>query len=249
MVFVCPPAWGLPGETAINPLRPHADEARFLTFDPSGTGQSTATRAKEDLTSRGLANDCTGLMLRLKLRPKAVLGHSQGGVVAIRVALNHPELVRKLVLVSATAGDGSDDPWGWRAVLGDRALTGPVQGREEVLQIGRRVWAGSLADPSQSKKVFGPLPDKPWKVSVERFNAMPKDSLGLDLRPKLSHIRAPTLIIHGRRDPVVGQSAAEEMRKGLPNVEVVYFEKSGHFPMLEEPLKFATVLGEFLRRD
>jgi len=248
-VFVCPPAWGLPGEMAINPLRPHADAARFFTFDPSGTGESTATRAKEDLTSRGLANDCTGLLLRLKLRPMAVLGHSHGGLVAMRVALNHPELVRKLVVVSSTPGDGSDDPWAWRALLGDAAPTAPVERREEILKMGHAIWARSLADPSQSKKVFGPLPDKKWKVSIERFNASPKDSQGLDLRPKLPHIRAPTLILHGRKDPVVGEGAAEEMRKALPNGEIVYFEKSGHFPMLEEPLKFATVLGEFLRRD
>ncbi len=249
VVFVCPPAWGLPGEMALSPLRPHGEAARFFTFDPSGTGGSTGTRAKEDLTSRGLANDCTGLLLRLKMRPKAVFGHSHGGVVAMRVALNHPELVRRLVLVSTTAGDGSDEPWGWRKVLGDQGPAGPAVRREEILKVSSLVWRRALADPALAAKLFADLPDKKWKVSVERYNAMPKDAQGMDLRPKLEHIRAPALILHGRKDPIVPDSAAEEMRERMPGAEVVYFEKSGHFPMLEEPSKFQTVLGEFLSRD
>lgn len=248
-VFVCPPSWGMPGEMALNPLRPHAETARFFTFDPSGTGESTGTRAKEDLTSRGLANDCTGLLLRLKMRPKAVLGHSQAGFVALRVALNHPELVRKLVLVSATAGNGTDDPWGWRSALGDAAPSGPVESREKVLQLAKTVWRDSLADPSAAAKLFGPLPDKKWKLSIERFNAVPRETQRADLREKLDHIRAPTLILHGRKDRVIPPSAAEDMRRRLPDAEVVYFEESGHFPMLEEPRKFASVLSEFLGRD
>jgi len=52
-VFVCPSGWGLPGEAGLNLLGAFGDLARFFTFDPSGTGASTALRAKEDLGSRG----------------------------------------------------------------------------------------------------------------------------------------------------------------------------------------------------
>jgi len=47
-VFVCPTGWGLPGEMSLSVVRPYADLARFFTFDPSGTGESTGIRAKED---------------------------------------------------------------------------------------------------------------------------------------------------------------------------------------------------------
>jgi pimeloyl-ACP methyl ester carboxylesterase len=167
----------------------------------------------------------------------------------MRVALNHPELVRKLVLVSATAGDGSDEPWAWRRVLGKDAPQEPATRREDILQVSSLVWRRSLADPAAAAKLFAALPDKKWKVSIDRYNAMPKDAVGMDLRPKLEHLRAPTLILHGRKDPIVPDAAAEQMRERLPNSEVVYFEKSGHFPMLEEASKFQTVLEEFLSRD
>ena len=248
-VFVCPPAWGIPGEMAVNVLRPHGDLARFFTFDPSGTGESTALRAKEDLSSRGVANDVTGMLLRLKVRPAAIFGHSHGGLVALRVALNHPELVRRIVLVSTTAGDGSQDPWGWRRVLGRPLIVGGAPTRDEVLRTSKAIWAGSLADPARAGAIFGALPDKKWLVSVERLAALPKESNGLDLREKLDHIRAPTLILQGAKDPIVPVEAAEVLRQRLVGSELVVFENSGHFPMLEEPTKFRNVVAEFLARD
>lgn len=248
-VFVCPSGWGLPGEMSLNVLRPFEDLARFFTFDPSGTGESTPLRSKEDLGSRGIANDSSGMMLRLKLRPSALLGHSHGGCAALRVAINHPELVRRLVVVATTPGDSSKEPWNWRAVLGDAAPTAPLTTREELLRVVREILVNSIADPARADELFGDLEGKKWQVAVDRFNALPKDGRMLDLRGKMRHIAAPTLIVAGAKDPLVGTPAVDAMRSEIAKSEVVVFERSGHFPMLEEPEKFRVVLEEFLERD
>lgn len=248
-VFVCPSGWGLPGESALNPLRAFSDLARFFTFDPTGTGESTALRSKEDLGSRGVANDSSGMLLRLKLRPTAVLGHSHGGCAALRVAINHSELVRRLIVVSTTPGSSDGEPWNWRAVLGDLAPAAPLTSREDLLGIARRIMTGAVAEPERAREIFGDLEQKKWQVSVERFNGLPKDNRMLDLRGKLRHIQAPTMIIAGARDPIVAMEAAEAIRAEVSKSELVVFEKSGHFPMLEEPEKFRSVLEEFLERD
>jgi len=248
-VFVCPVGWGVPGEMVLNVLRNHAELARFFTFDPSGTGESTALRAKEDLTSRGVANDVSGMLLRLKLRPAAVFGHSHGGAVALRVAIAHQELVRRLVVVSTSPGGLAEGPWNWTRVLGDLAPREPVKTREEFLRIARRLFVNSLAEPQRANEAFGGAVVKDWVVSVERFNAMEKEFKVYDLRGKMRHIQAPTLIVAGKRDPVVPVEAAEAIRAEIPKSELVVFEKSGHYPMLEEPQKFKSVLAEFMRRD
>ena len=248
-VFVCPSGWGLPGEMSLNLLRPYGDMARFFTFDPTGTGESTQIRSKEDLGSRGIASDSSGMLLRLKLRPTALFGHSHGGCAALRVAINHPELVRRLVVVGTTPGDGGREPWNWRGVLGDAAPTAPIEGREHLLRITRKIMINSLADPKAAHEAFGGLEDKPWKVAIERFNALPRDGRMLDLRGKMQHIQAPTLILAGAKDPIVPMEAAEAIRAEVEKSELVVVEKSGHFPMLEEPEKFRVVLEEFLERD
>lgn len=248
-VFVCPTGWGLPGEMSLNPVRPFADMARFFTFDPSGTGESAPIRAKEDLGSRGIASDSSGMLLRLKLRPHALFGHSHGGCAALRVAISHPELVRRLIVVATTPGDDGRDPWNWRGVLGDQAPTAPLERREDLLRVTRRIMVNSLADPKRGAEVFAGIEDLPWKVALERFNGLPRDGRMLDLKGKLQHIQARTLIVAGAKDPIVPMEAAEAIRAEVPKSEIVVFEKSGHFPMLEEPAKFRVVLEEFLERE
>lgn len=248
-VFVCPSGWGLPGDAGLNLLQNFGDLARFFTFDPSGTGESTTLRAKEDLGSRGIANDSSGMLLRLKMRPSAVFGHSHGGCAALRVAINHPELVRRLVVVATTPGNGTPDAWSWRAVLGSETPTAPIAKREELLRVTRLIQTRALADPERGGALFEAMAAREWNVAVERFNALPKDGRQLDLRGKLRHIAAPTLIIAGAKDPIVGMEAAEALRSEIPKAELAVFEKSGHFPMLEEPEKFRVVFEEFLERD
>jgi len=248
-VFVCPVGWGVPGEMVLNPLRGYGELARFFTFDPSGTGESTHIRAKEDLTSRGVANDVSGMLLRLKLRPAAVFGHSHGGAVALRVAIAHQELVRRLVVVSTSPGGLAEGAWNWTHILGDLAPREPVKTREDFLRIARRLFVNSLAEPERANEIFAGAVVKEWAVSVTRFNAMEKEQKAYDLRGKLRHIQAPVLIVAGKRDPVVPVEAAEAVRAEIPKSELVVFEKSGHYPMLEEPAKFKAVLEEFLRRD
>lgn len=248
-VFLCPTGWGLPGELALNLFRAYGDMARFFTFDPSGTGESTGLRSKEDLGSRGIANDSSGMLLRLKMRPLAVMGHSHGGCSALRVAINHPELVRRLVVVCTTPGDGTADAWNWRAVLGEGAPREPLASREQLLGVTRLIMINALGDPRSVDQSFAGIEGRAWNVAVERFNALAKDGRFLDLRGKMRHIAAPTLIMAGGKDPLIDLEAAEAMRAEIPKSELVVFERSGHFPMLEEPEKFRTVLSEFFERD
>jgi pimeloyl-ACP methyl ester carboxylesterase len=107
----------------------------------------------------------------------------------------------------------------------------------------------AVAEPERGPSLFDGMTAAAWNVAVERFNALPKDGRMLDLRGKMRHIQAPTLIVAGARDPIVPLALAEAMRSEIEKSELVVFERSGHFPMLEEPEKFRVVLEEFLERD
>jgi pimeloyl-ACP methyl ester carboxylesterase len=67
-----------------------------------------------------------------------------------------------------------------------------------------------------------------------------------DLRPALGKIHVPVTLMVGMRSrmyPAAGQLA---MREGIPHAKVVRFERSGHVPMIDEPIRFQRALGEFL---
>jgi proline iminopeptidase len=66
-----------------------------------------------------------------------------------------------------------------------------------------------------------------------------------DIRARLGEIRVPALVMCGRDDEATPQMA-ESIRRGIPRAELVVFEKSAHFPHIEEAQEFMKVLGDFL---
>jgi proline iminopeptidase len=67
-----------------------------------------------------------------------------------------------------------------------------------------------------------------------------------DLRPDLGRIDADTLVITGREDFVCGPVAAQPFADGIPKAELVLPDGAGHFPFLEQPEAFRSVVEAFL---
>jgi pimeloyl-ACP methyl ester carboxylesterase len=60
-------------------------------------------------------------------------------------------------------------------------------------------------------------------------------------------IHVPVLLLAGRHSGVLGPSAAERVASRFPDARTVVFEESGHAPQLEEPERFAEIVGEFVQ--
>jgi pimeloyl-ACP methyl ester carboxylesterase len=56
----------------------------------------------------------------------------------------------------------------------------------------------------------------------------------------------PTLIVWGRRDPIIPVKHAGVAHRGMPGSRLEVFDEAGHFPQLDEPLRFAQTLGDFI---
>jgi pimeloyl-ACP methyl ester carboxylesterase len=69
---------------------------------------------------------------------------------------------------------------------------------------------------------------------------------GFDLRPRLSEIRVPALVIAGAGDRAVTAERAKELAEGLPMGDLLIIEKSGHYPFIEAPDEFLSGVREFL---
>jgi proline iminopeptidase len=64
----------------------------------------------------------------------------------------------------------------------------------------------------------------------------------MDLRPHISRIKVPTLVIVGRHDFITNVAMAQEMVKHIPRARLEIFEDSGHFTFVEEREKFYRVI-------
>jgi proline iminopeptidase len=68
----------------------------------------------------------------------------------------------------------------------------------------------------------------------------------LSYADRLGEVRAPTLVLAGRHDPEAPLECSEELVQGIPDAGLVVFERSGHFPFIEETSLFAQTVNVFL---
>jgi pimeloyl-ACP methyl ester carboxylesterase len=67
-----------------------------------------------------------------------------------------------------------------------------------------------------------------------------------DLTPQMHKVTMPTLGIYGPRDLIVNPNQAKVLKRTVPHSKIAWFEKSGHFLMLDEPERFHTTVRDFL---
>jgi proline iminopeptidase len=235
----------------------------LLLLDPRGTGGSDPPGDPAAYALADYADDVEAVREHLGLERLDLLGHSHGGFVAMTWGGAHPEHVGRLVLAGATprfsdaireARAGRVASHRGRPYFEDamQALVARQRGEyrdgEELMSLYRRE-APLLAPPDAdvSAIVAGLARAGINDHALRHFNE--RIAAGMDLRPQLERITAPTLVIAGDQDAFV--SAQEEIAAALPNGTLVVLPGLDHFPFLEGPEEralWSRVVLDFLAR-
>jgi pimeloyl-ACP methyl ester carboxylesterase len=162
-----------------------------------------------------------------------LLGHSFGGRVAIKLAAQRPELVRRLVLVDSA---------------GIRPRRTPAYYfKVGLAKTSRRL--GSLAARVLPDNAVSRLAERQGSRDYRQAGAMRQTFVKVvneDLRDHLPRIQCPTLIIWGELDPETPLADAHQMHRLIPGSRLAVIPKAGHFPFLEKPAEFGQALFPFL---
>jgi proline iminopeptidase len=229
---------------------------RVITFDPPGAFASP--RPPRLGLDEMLACTREALAVAEVATPVDVVGHSQATLCQLALALAAPATVRSLVLVGAVDGGWRTTrrahgmPWCWPLTDPRRwrfaVLAAPLAvGRADLARLKRlqRLYTeASFVDPSLAPAVpiepgdrrRPPPPRARWQASIRR----------VDLRPRLSEISAPALVGVGRHDPQTPWPDNAAIAAALPAGRLEVFERSGHYPFVEEPEHFTAVVAAFL---
>lgn len=168
----------------------------------------------------------------LGLERAALVGHSNGGRISIRMASTEPQRVSKLVLVDS-AGIRPKRTLRWYRRVG-------------MAKVGKYA-ARFLGRPGERLRDL--LVGRAGSTDYLQAGAMRPTLVRLvnsDLREHLPRIEVPTLLIWGSEDADTSISAAREMERLIPDAGLVVFEGAGHFSYLDQPGRFATVVRHFL---
>ena len=192
-------------------------------------------------STREMAADQSRAMELLNLRNAAVVGVSQGGMIAQWLAIDYPEQLGKLVL-TVTAGRPNDTV---RQVIGHWM---DLAGREDyaaiMLDTAERSYSPRrLRQARFEYKLLGRM-GKP--KSFARFVTQAESCLNHDAYAELDRICCPTLVIGGGEDRIVTWEASREIAGRIPGATLHCYERLGH-SLYEEAPDFLTRVADFCR--
>jgi pimeloyl-ACP methyl ester carboxylesterase/DNA-binding winged helix-turn-helix (wHTH) protein len=219
---------------------------RVLRYDERGNGMSQ--RDVRGVSFDTWVNDLETVVDAAGLERFPLLGISRGGPIAIAYAVKHPERVTHLVLYGAFA-----------AGLSHVGKPHELEARRALVSLMRLGWG--LNNPAFCKLFtcrFIPeaTPEhEQWFDELQRVSTSPANAARLmevdddiDVRPLLSRVTTPTLVIHCDRDRVVRPEKGRDIAAAIPNSRYVSLPGANHLMLEEEPAwpMFLEELGLFL---
>ena len=214
---------------------------RALTKDFTVYVFSRGVSLAPGTTTRDMAEELNAAMEALSLRGAAVVGVSQGGMIAQWLAIEHPDKVARLVLTvtAARPNDTLREAIGlWTA----QARRGDYRGI--MLDTAARSYSPKRA--KQARLTYGLLGSFGKPKSFERFLIQAASCLSHDAWERLGEIACPTLVIGGTDDRVTSGAASEELASRIPGAELRLYEGLGH-GLYEEAPDFLTLISDFCR--
>jgi pimeloyl-ACP methyl ester carboxylesterase len=222
-------------------------ERRWLLVDLPGYGSSGPPADLGPVFSAH-ARVLLGLLGLLGLDRVDVLAQSLGGSVALKLAADHPERVRRIVLVGsqpvpAPAGTTSDPG------LGVRVRQQYYGGGRPTPAAMRRLmadleWYDAAAVPDELVRARHAASVTPTAVAAATDAG--RRGTPEDLTPDLAGVTAPTLVLWGRHDPFAGPDYALAVSSALPAADLVVLSASAHHPQAERPDAVAALVAGHL---
>ena len=242
-----------------------AESHRVIYLDYRGRGRSEPIQDPRTITFAGDVADVAGLIRALGLGPVNVYGFSYGGMVAQALALDHPELVKRLVLANTIH---SPEMWQrnheninrelelqypevWDQILALRAQG--VRSTDPRVQQLYAVHSRLVRfyDPDNASRV----PSEPGSKNAALYPVFVGDDVEFfiggevarlpDFRPRLHELRMPVLILAGRYDRALCPKYQLDFARYAPQAAFRWMERSGTFSHIEEAETVMALLSDF----
>jgi pimeloyl-ACP methyl ester carboxylesterase len=223
--------WGDNGKGLAGLTKSLAKKYQVLAIDLPGFGGTQPPAEAWDLD--GYAAFLQELFRKLELKqPYAVVGHSNGGALAIRAAAQHYLEPQKLILLAASG----------------------VRTGEPVKRLALKVVAKT------GKVVTAPLPERHRRklrkrlygvagsdmLAVPQLQETFKRTVRQDVQGDAAQLKLPTLLVYGRQDRAVPVADGETYHRLIKNSQLEILEEAEHFVHLDQPAKVVELIEEFL---
>ena len=198
-----------------------ADKLQVIAIDSRGQGRST--RGKRKPSYDLMAEDVVAVMDKLGLTKASIVGWSDGGEIALKLAIKHPERVDRMVIL----GSNYD-------AKGSKSRRGALPATFSAYAAKCRADYKKL---SRTPKQYDAV--QAWLVPIWR------NPMGFT-QEQLRGIQAPTIVADGEHDEIIQLAQIEEMATLIPNARLEVFADTSHFALWQDPAAVNKVLLDFL---
>ena len=199
-----------------------AEKHQVIVIDSRGHGRST--RSAQPYGYELMASDVLGVLGKLGVKQAAIIGWSDGAIIGLSLAMNHPDRVARLFAFAANS-----DPSGVKDV--DKSP----------------VFQQFIARAEKEYEALSATP-KGYKTFVEEISAMwskqPTWTQG-----DLAKIKVPTWIVDADHDEAIERTNTELMAGAIPKAGLLLQPEVSHFSMLQDPAQFTADILRFLGRS
>ncbi|MBN3815758.1 alpha/beta fold hydrolase [Paraburkholderia sp. Se-20369] len=230
-----------------------ASHFQVLVPDMPGYGKSTKGVDRNDPFG-DLATSMLGMLDTLGIERAHVIGNSLGGACALRMALERPQAVGRLVLM----GPGGVNTTRQVPTPGLKRLLNYYKGKGPSLEKlttfirGDLIYDGSLVPDAVIQERYQASIDPEVVASPPLLGpkGIPKFSrIDFTRDSRLQSVRNPTLVLWGTEDKVNRPSGAQALQQRMPNCDVYMFSKTGHWVQWERADEFNAAVLAFLAQD
>jgi 3-oxoadipate enol-lactonase len=175
-------------------------------------------------------------------REAIVLGNGYGGFVALQMAIRHPLVAKKLILADCGAAFSEEG----RQAFRNMAAVTKAKGLPAITDVAmRRLFAPEFQETHPElmrdrRQAF-------LKTDPEVLQAACAQLAALDLRPELSKVKVPVLVLVGEHDEATPPPMSHELAALLPDARLKILDGCAHVPQLQKPRVFLDAIANFLK--
>lgn len=212
---------------------------RVIRYDNRGHGESQAPEGACTLEQYG--RDLLALLDTLKIERAHLCGLSLGGMIVQWFAIHYPARTRSITLANTAARIGSEAIWDARVAAVQSGGLAAI--REAALK--RFLSEGYRQEHPAITQQIGEML---LHCDQQGYIAACLVLRSADLRPLLSRIQAPALILGSELDESTPPAQARELHAALPGSQLAIFPATAHLSNIEQPAAFSACLRAFLQR-
>ncbi len=226
-----------------------SDRMRFWALDLYGFGDSPRPAANQPVDIRQHRTMIADFCEQHKLYPRLVIGHSMGGMLALRLALDCPERVERLMLLAPVVTGRFGNRLDLNKLVGSEWASGALMHAKPFWTLTQHVFMPLLAVPNYwyldgqaTARIVNDFKRTSWQAAAFAIQSIARENL----EPELPQIKQPTQVMVGAWDTTVPPTEGRLAAARLPNAKLIELPRVRHQILDERPQQVMAVVEGFL---